>query len=94
MTRSLAAEYGPKVRVNTLSPGPFLTDIAKAWDAGERDDGRQRARPARAAGGDRHRRPVPGQPGVELHDRRHRPRRRRPADRAVAPGWEAAHAVP
>jgi NAD(P)-dependent dehydrogenase (short-subunit alcohol dehydrogenase family) len=31
MTRSLAAEYGPKVRVNTLSPGPFLTDIANAW---------------------------------------------------------------
>jgi NAD(P)-dependent dehydrogenase (short-subunit alcohol dehydrogenase family) len=31
MTRSLAREYGPKVRVNTLSPGPFLTDIAKAW---------------------------------------------------------------
>ena len=31
MTRSLAAEYGPKVRVNTLSPGPFLTDIADAW---------------------------------------------------------------
>lgn len=32
MTRSLAAEYGPKVRINTLSPGPFLTDIADAWD--------------------------------------------------------------
>jgi NAD(P)-dependent dehydrogenase (short-subunit alcohol dehydrogenase family) len=31
MTRSLAAEYGPKVRVNTISPGPFLTDISKAW---------------------------------------------------------------
>jgi NAD(P)-dependent dehydrogenase (short-subunit alcohol dehydrogenase family) len=31
MSRSLAAEYGPKVRVNTLSPGPFLTDIAKVW---------------------------------------------------------------
>ena len=31
MTRSLAAEFGPKVRVNTLSPGPFLTDISKAW---------------------------------------------------------------
>jgi NAD(P)-dependent dehydrogenase (short-subunit alcohol dehydrogenase family) len=31
MTRSLAAEYGPTVRVNTISPGPFLTDIAKAW---------------------------------------------------------------
>ena len=31
MTVSLAAEYGPKVRVNTISPGPFLTDIARAW---------------------------------------------------------------
>ena len=31
MGRSLAAEYGPKVRVSTLSPGPFLTDISKAW---------------------------------------------------------------
>jgi NAD(P)-dependent dehydrogenase (short-subunit alcohol dehydrogenase family) len=31
MTRSLAAEYGPKVRVNTLCPGPFATDISKAW---------------------------------------------------------------
>jgi NAD(P)-dependent dehydrogenase (short-subunit alcohol dehydrogenase family) len=31
MSVSLAAEYGPKVRVNTISAGPFLTDIAKAW---------------------------------------------------------------
>jgi len=31
MTVSFAREYGPKVRVNTLSPGPFLTDIAKVW---------------------------------------------------------------
>ncbi|TDT17187.1 NAD(P)-dependent dehydrogenase (short-subunit alcohol dehydrogenase family) [Ilumatobacter fluminis] len=31
MGRSLAAEYGPTVRINTLSPGPFLTDISKAW---------------------------------------------------------------
>jgi NAD(P)-dependent dehydrogenase (short-subunit alcohol dehydrogenase family) len=31
MTESFAQEYGPKVRVNTLSPGPFLTDISKAW---------------------------------------------------------------
>jgi NAD(P)-dependent dehydrogenase (short-subunit alcohol dehydrogenase family) len=36
MTRSLAAEYGPTVRVNTLSPGPFLTDIAKAWSDEDR----------------------------------------------------------
>jgi len=31
MTVSLSHEYAPKVRVNTISPGPFLTDIAKAW---------------------------------------------------------------
>lgn len=31
MTVSLAHEYGPKVRVNAISAGPFLTDIAKAW---------------------------------------------------------------
>ena len=37
MTRSLAVEYGPKVRVNTLSPGPFLTDISKAWPAEDRE---------------------------------------------------------
>ena len=37
MTRSLAAEYGPKVRVNTLSPGPFLTDISRAWPPEQRE---------------------------------------------------------
>lgn len=31
MSVGLAQEYGPKVRVNTLSAGPFLTDISKAW---------------------------------------------------------------
>jgi NAD(P)-dependent dehydrogenase (short-subunit alcohol dehydrogenase family) len=40
MTVSFAREYGPKVRVNTISAGPFLTDIAKAWtpEARERAD--------------------------------------------------------
>jgi NAD(P)-dependent dehydrogenase (short-subunit alcohol dehydrogenase family) len=28
----LARTLGPKVRVNCLVPGPFLTDISKAWD--------------------------------------------------------------
>ncbi len=37
MTFSLAAEYGPKVRANVLSAGPFLTDIAKAWDPEKRE---------------------------------------------------------
>ncbi|HEX8592434.1 MAG TPA: SDR family oxidoreductase [Pseudomonas sp.] len=31
MTSGLAQEYGPAVRVNTISAGPFLTDISKAW---------------------------------------------------------------
>lgn len=31
MSKSLAWEYGPKVRVNTLSPGAFRTDIVEAW---------------------------------------------------------------
>jgi len=32
LTVGLAHAYAPKVRVNTLMPGPFLTDISKAWD--------------------------------------------------------------
>jgi NAD(P)-dependent dehydrogenase (short-subunit alcohol dehydrogenase family) len=31
-TRSFAFAYGPKVRVNCIVAGPFLTDISKAWD--------------------------------------------------------------
>ena len=31
MTEALALAYGPTVRVNTLMPGPFLTDISDAW---------------------------------------------------------------
>ncbi|MEZ0363628.1 SDR family NAD(P)-dependent oxidoreductase [Mycobacterium sp. pUA109] len=32
MTEALAQAFGPRVRVNTLMPGPFLTDISKAWN--------------------------------------------------------------
>jgi NAD(P)-dependent dehydrogenase (short-subunit alcohol dehydrogenase family) len=32
LTKSLAAAFGPTVRVNCIVPGPFLTDISKAWD--------------------------------------------------------------
>jgi len=39
MTVSLAREYGPKVRVNSISAGPFLTDISKAWT----EEARQRS---------------------------------------------------
>ena len=32
LTEGLALAFGPTVRVNTLMPGPFLTDVSKAWD--------------------------------------------------------------
>ena len=31
-TIGLSRAFGPKVRVNCIMPGPFLTDISKAWD--------------------------------------------------------------
>ncbi len=32
LTRSFAFAFGPKVRVNSIMAGPFLTDISRAWD--------------------------------------------------------------
>lgn len=32
LTISLARAFGPKVRVNCIMPGPFLTDVSKHWD--------------------------------------------------------------
>lgn len=32
MTEAFADAFGPQVRVNCIQPGPFLTDISKAWD--------------------------------------------------------------
>jgi NAD(P)-dependent dehydrogenase (short-subunit alcohol dehydrogenase family) len=32
LTHGLARTLGPTVRVNCIAPGPFLTDISKAWD--------------------------------------------------------------
>ncbi len=37
MTVSLAREYAPKVRVNAIVAGAFLTDIAEAWEAEKRE---------------------------------------------------------
>ncbi|MEH3046196.1 SDR family NAD(P)-dependent oxidoreductase [Sphingomonas adhaesiva] len=39
MVVGMAAEYAPKVRINAIAAGPFLTDIAKAWN----DETRERA---------------------------------------------------
>jgi NAD(P)-dependent dehydrogenase (short-subunit alcohol dehydrogenase family) len=32
ITQGFAMTFGPKVRVNCIMAGPFLTDISKAWD--------------------------------------------------------------
>ena len=32
LTVAMAHMFGPSVRVNGIMPGPFLTDISKAWD--------------------------------------------------------------
>ena len=32
LTAGMARAFGPTVRVNTIMPGPFLTDISRAWD--------------------------------------------------------------
>lgn len=40
LTQVFAREYGPKVRVNTISAGPFLTDISKAWPEEARESTR------------------------------------------------------
>lgn len=37
MTEGLAIAYGPAVRVNTLMPGPFLTDVSTEWDFSSHD---------------------------------------------------------
>jgi NAD(P)-dependent dehydrogenase (short-subunit alcohol dehydrogenase family) len=35
LTMAFAREFAPTVRVNTIMPGSFRTDIAKAWPAGK-----------------------------------------------------------
>jgi NAD(P)-dependent dehydrogenase (short-subunit alcohol dehydrogenase family) len=32
LTAGLSRAFGPTVRVNAIMPGPFLTDISRAWD--------------------------------------------------------------
>ena len=51
MTEAFAQGYGPTVRVNAIMPGPFLTDISKAWDM-EKFAERARTRIALQRGGE------------------------------------------
>ena len=49
LTEGLALAFGPTVRVNTLMPGPFLTDISKAWDIPATTKGRSASRSSGSA---------------------------------------------
>lgn len=40
LTTVFALEFGPTVRVNTISAGPFLTDISKSWSPEKRQNTR------------------------------------------------------
>ena len=84
-TIGFAKAFGPKVRVNCIQAGPFLTDISKAWDlptfeaAREGDDADAAWRPA---GRGRRCRALLRVGGLELHDRRDPAGRRRTALRS------------
>jgi NAD(P)-dependent dehydrogenase (short-subunit alcohol dehydrogenase family) len=38
LTEGFAQAYAPTVRVNTIQPGPFLTDISDNWEPGAREE--------------------------------------------------------
>jgi NAD(P)-dependent dehydrogenase (short-subunit alcohol dehydrogenase family) len=50
LTIGLARCFGPTVRVNTIMPGPFLTDISKAWDLDAFAETAKRSIPLRRGG--------------------------------------------
>ena len=85
LTEGLALAFGPTVRVNTLMPGPFLTDVSKAWDIPATTKGAQqlRAQAAWPARRNHRRRTVFGVGRVELHHRVDHPGGRRHRRRAV-----------
>jgi NAD(P)-dependent dehydrogenase (short-subunit alcohol dehydrogenase family) len=49
LTAGFADAFGPKVRVNTIMPGPFYTDISAGWDH-EAFDEQRKTFPLRRAG--------------------------------------------
>jgi len=50
ITIAFAQEYGPKVRVNCIMAGPFLTDVSKVWAHTEEFKTRSSTFPMRRAG--------------------------------------------
>jgi NAD(P)-dependent dehydrogenase (short-subunit alcohol dehydrogenase family) len=50
LTLGMARAFGPTVRVNCIMPGPFLTDISKAWDLDAFKEGAKRGIPLQRGG--------------------------------------------
>lgn len=50
MTEGFSKAFGPYVRVNTLMPGPFLSDVSKAWDIEQTTAGLQQTQALRRIG--------------------------------------------
>ncbi len=50
LTLGLARSFGPTVRCNCIMPGPFLTDISKAWDIDTMNAAFKRLIPQQRAG--------------------------------------------
>ena len=83
LTTVFAREYAPRVRVNTLSAGPFLTDISKHWPAESKRTWHNAAGRAGEPGGGGDHGALPGVGRVELHHRVADPGRRRPVLRTL-----------
>jgi NAD(P)-dependent dehydrogenase (short-subunit alcohol dehydrogenase family) len=49
LTEGFAQAFGPKVRVNTIQPGAFLTDISRGWPDGLRAEMEQKVALGRCA---------------------------------------------
>ncbi len=87
LTKTLAAELAPTVRVNAIAPGLVKTDMARAlWEpAEERMAAVDAAGPAGRAGRHRQRSPLPGQRPRLLGHRAHAGGRRRRPPRSGGP---------
>ena len=101
LTRSLAEEWGPHARVNSLALGPTMTDNFRSFVLPKDDPKGEIVLPQRPAGPRRRARRgrpdvrVPVQRRGRLHQRHHdRDRRRHAARRAVRRGAEDDHGSP